>query len=77
LKLCKAIKAQLARFDSERNLLVVPGLHLVPHTCVTCKASFAIPEHPKLCGTQNLAAQCQAHSGAIKVTLGEQTYQVP
>jgi hypothetical protein len=53
LKLCKAIKAQLARFDSERNLLVVPELHLVPHTCVVCKASFVVPDHPKLCGTQD------------------------
>jgi hypothetical protein len=69
LKLCEAIKAQLARFDFEKNLLVVPELHLVPHTCVVCKASFAIPNHPELCGTQDLTAQCQAHSGAIKVTL--------
>jgi hypothetical protein len=76
LKHCEAIKAQLARFDSERNLLVVPELHLVPHTCVACIASFAILDHPELCGMQDFKAQCQAHSGAIKVTLGEHTHQL-
>jgi hypothetical protein len=64
LKLCEAIKAQLARFDFERNLLVVPELHLVAHTCVVCKASFVVPNHPELCGTQDLMVQCQAHRGA-------------